>query len=83
MTSMNISLPEEMKAFVEEQVAKGGYSTASEYLRALIRKDQNRARIDALIIEGMESGPAMPVDEHFWADLQREFEERQRGRNSA
>ena len=39
MTTMNISLPDEMRAFVEEQLKSGGYSTASEYIRDLIRRD--------------------------------------------
>ncbi len=42
MTSMNISLPEPLKLFVEEQVSRNGYSTASEYLRELIRERQRR-----------------------------------------
>ena len=42
MTTMNISLPEEMKAFIEAQMATEGYASASEYLRALIRADQKR-----------------------------------------
>ena len=42
MTTLNISLPESLKSFVEEQVAAGGYSTASEYVRSLIREAQER-----------------------------------------
>ena len=40
MTTMNISVPEEMRAFVESQMTQGGYASASEYLRALIRDAQ-------------------------------------------
>lgn len=59
MTNINISLPESMQVFVEEQVAKGGYSSASEYVQQLIHKDQKRLaqdRLEELIIEGIESG---------------------------
>ncbi|MDZ8035320.1 MAG: hypothetical protein RMY64_09410 [Nostoc sp. DedQUE08] len=42
MTNIQISLPESMKVFVEEQVAKGGYSSANEYLQELIFQDQQR-----------------------------------------
>ncbi len=42
MTTLNISLPESLKSFVEEQVSGGGYSTASEYVRSLIREAQER-----------------------------------------
>jgi antitoxin ParD1/3/4 len=48
MTTMNVSLPDEMKAFVEEQVQRGGYSTASEYLRELIRDAQKQAAKERL-----------------------------------
>ena len=41
MTTMNISVPEEMKAFVEAQMTQEGYASASEYLRALIRDAQS------------------------------------------
>ena len=41
MTTLNISLPEPMRAYVDQQVAQGGYSTASEYIRQLVREDQN------------------------------------------
>ncbi|MEH2413855.1 MULTISPECIES: ribbon-helix-helix domain-containing protein [unclassified Nostoc] len=42
MSRINISLPESMKAFVEEQVAQGGYGSISEYLQNLITQDQKR-----------------------------------------
>lgn len=42
MTSINISLSESMKVFIEEQAAQGGYSSASEYLQQLILQDQQR-----------------------------------------
>ena len=45
MTSLNFSLPEAMKAFIESEVATGYYSTPSEYVRALVREAQERARV--------------------------------------
>jgi antitoxin ParD1/3/4 len=42
MTSLNISLPEVLKAYVEGQVASGDWSTPSEYVRELIRQDKER-----------------------------------------
>jgi antitoxin ParD1/3/4 len=69
MTSMNISLPEELKEYVEQQ-AKGGYSTPSEFVRDLIRRDQKRCvkeRLEQLLLEGLESGK--PVPEAFWTNL--------------
>jgi antitoxin ParD1/3/4 len=58
MTSMNISLPEPMKLFVEEQVNKGGYGTASEYLRELIHEAQRRTEhqeLEAKLLAGLQS----------------------------
>ena len=74
MTSMNISLPEELKEYVEEQT-QSGYSTPSEYVRELIREDQKRRtheRLDALLLEGLNSGDPIPANAKFWRDLKRE-----------
>ena len=48
MTTLNISLPEHLKTFIEDQVASGGYSTASEYIRSLLREAQERKTREAL-----------------------------------
>jgi antitoxin ParD1/3/4 len=74
MTSMNISLPEELKQYAEAQT-KHGYSTPSEYVRELIRADQKRKakeKLDALLLEGLNSGDPIPVDAKFWTDLKQE-----------
>ncbi len=55
---MNISLPESLKDFVDEQVATRGYGTSSEYVRELIRRDQDRMRLRGLLLEGGASAPA-------------------------
>lgn len=61
---MNISLPDDMRAFVDEQVRAHGYATTSEYMRALIREQKDGIeRLRALVIEGMESGDPQPADE--------------------
>jgi antitoxin ParD1/3/4 len=79
MTSMNISLPESMKAYIEEQIAQGGYSTASEYFRELIRGDQKRKaqeRLETLLWEGLDSGAATPMDERDWEAIRQAVRER-------
>ena len=43
MTTLNVPLPDSMRAFIDQKVAQGGYSTASEYIRQLVREDQKRA----------------------------------------
>ena len=79
MATMNISVTDEMKAFVEAQLAEEGYATASEYLRALIREAQKRkARraLEAKLLEGLQSGPATPMTQEDWDDLERRVWER-------
>ncbi|MBB4305115.1 antitoxin ParD1/3/4 [Rhodobium orientis] len=60
MATMNVSLPDPMKDWVEAQARSGRYSNSSDYVRDLIRKDQERAekiaRMQALVDEGLESG---------------------------
>ena len=71
---MNVSLPEELKEYVEAQT-KSGYSTPSEYVRELIRCDQKRRakeRLDAILLEGLNSGDSIPVDGKFWSELKQE-----------
>lgn len=63
---MNISLPDQMKAWAERQAEDGRFSNVSDYMRDLIRRDQARrqaiSEIQALIDEGVASGPSMPFD---------------------
>ncbi len=57
---------------LNQQVAQGGYSTASEYIRQLVREDQKRAakqRLEALLMEGIESGPSREMCAADWEDL--------------
>jgi antitoxin ParD1/3/4 len=64
MATMNISLPDPLREFVERCVAEGGYHTVSEYFRELVRADQRRraaGRIEGLMLEGVNSGPATPL----------------------
>lgn len=55
MSTMNISLPEELKAFVDQQVGSRGYTSSSEYVRELIRREQDKERLRALLLEGLSS----------------------------
>lgn len=80
MKSMNISLPDSMRTYVENQVASGGYSTASEYFRQLIRADQKRQaneRLEALLLEGLESGTATPMSDKDWQEVRSAVAKRQ------
>jgi len=61
MSTMNVSLPQPMKQWVEQQAKSGRYSNASDYVRDLIRRDQDRqaktAPMQDLVSEGLDSGP--------------------------
>jgi antitoxin ParD1/3/4 len=61
MQSMNISLPDPLKQFVDAQVAQGRYSSASEYVRELIRADEKRKaeeQLETLLLEGLQGEEA-------------------------
>ena len=77
-TTMNISLPDVMKAFVDEQVRSGGFGTVSEYVRDLVRRDRKERaqdRLAVLLLEGLESGPGEPVSPEFWEKRRCEIQE--------
>lgn len=79
MTSLNISLPQTMKDFVENQVEASGFSTPSEYVRALIRDDQKRRaeeRLEALLLEGLHSGAPLDITPEFWERKRKRLIER-------
>jgi antitoxin ParD1/3/4 len=65
---MNISLPGDLKSFVDEQVA-GRYSTSSEYVRELIRREQDKQKLRNLLLEGAASPPAGPADDTWFEEL--------------
>ncbi len=69
MSTMNISLPDKLRAFVDEQVAGRGYGTSSEYVRELIRNDQDRQNLRGLLLEGASSTPTAPVDGTYFDAL--------------
>jgi antitoxin ParD1/3/4 len=71
MTTMNISLPDSLKEFVDEQVEQRGYGTSSEYVRELIRKEQDRLQLRELLLEGASSAPTKPADDAYFDGLRR------------
>ena len=66
---MNISLPQALKSFVDQQVRSRGYSSSSEYVRELIRKDHDRQRLHGLLLEGAASRPAVTADADYFGQL--------------
>ncbi len=69
MSTMNISLPDSLKSFVDEQVSQRGYSTSSEYVRELIREDQHRLHLRGLLLAGAASNPAAHADARYFDGL--------------
>jgi antitoxin ParD1/3/4 len=83
MQTMNISLPDQLKDFVDVQVGSGRYSSVSEYVRDLIRDDEKRKaqdRLEALLLEGIQSGEATEMTRQDWngirAEALKQFEAR-------
>ena len=79
MTSLNISLPQALKDYVENQVQQGEFSTPSEYLRNLVREDQQRKaeqRLEGLLLEGLESGAPIEVTPEYREGKRRALIER-------
>ena len=75
MTTVSISLPESLKKFVDRQVRSKGYGNVSEYFRGLLREAQEResqAKLEGLLLQGIESGEDIKIDREFWKDLKSE-----------
>jgi antitoxin ParD1/3/4 len=75
MQTINISLPDQLKAFVDEQVGSGRYSSISEYVRDLIRDDEKRKaqkKLEALLLEGIQSSKPTEITHQDWDDIRRE-----------
>ncbi len=71
IVTMNISLTDDLKVFIDARIKARGYSSASEYMRDLVRRDEERAtedRFKALLEDGMQSDSAGD-----WEDLRKDF----------
>jgi len=74
MATINISLPEAMKAIIERQVTEGHYSTASEYFRHLVREDHKRRALENLegaLVQGLNSGRPINTTQTYWRNKQK------------
>ena len=77
MSTMNISLPDTLKSFVDSQVSEGDYGSSSEYMRNLLRKEQDRVRLRRLLMEGMESELIEePMDARYFDKLRKRIAEK-------
>ena len=76
LTSLNISLPQSLKSYVEERVRKGGYSTPSEFIRALLRDEHRRhaqEKLEVLLLEGVHSGQPIEITPDYWERKRRQL----------
>jgi antitoxin ParD1/3/4 len=84
MPTMTISLPEPLRQFIESEVSRGNYGSASEYVREMVREKQKASaqeRLEALLLEGLESGEPIKVTEEYLAQ-RREMLKRKFGKAS-
>lgn len=75
MTTLTISMPDSLKAFIEGEVGTKGYGNVSEYVRTLVRGEQERqanARLEELLLEGLASGEPNDATPEFWNELRRD-----------
>ena len=69
MTTVNITLPDELQSFVDRQVAERGLESCSDYIRNLVQLERDRQHLRDLIIEGMESPPGPVADDAFFDEI--------------
>mgnify|MGYP001443726877 CR=1 FL=1 len=69
MPTVNISLPESLKTFVDEQVATRGYASVSEYFRDVLRIERDRLHLRELLLEGAHSGEGDRADDDYFKAL--------------
>ena len=69
MPTVNISLPDSLKTFVDEQVATRGYASVSEYFRDVLRIERDRLHLRELLLEGAHSGEGEPADSAYFKAL--------------
>ena len=72
MTTVTVSMPDSLKAFIDYEVQTKGYGNVSEYVRGLLREAQAKdadARLEALLLEGLVGGKDIAVTEGFWKEL--------------
>ena len=86
MATINISLPDTLRTYVEERVTQDGYSTASEYFRELVRHDQRRQadeRLEALLLKSLNGKPAKPFSKSDIEEVRRAVSTRLSGKRKA
>jgi antitoxin ParD1/3/4 len=81
MTRLDITLPESLKSFVEEQVTSRGYGTASEYIQELIHEDKEHQEIEAKLLEALDEEPS-EMTAADWEGLRKRVAQAGRGQDA-
>ncbi len=77
MAEITVILPEDLKQFVDGQIDVGGYGDASEYIgKLLIRAKDGKQRLESLLIEGLDSGDPIRLDDDQWNKIRSEVHDR-------
>lgn len=69
MSTMNVSLPDELKSYVDAQIGDGAYGSTSEYVRDLIRRDRDRQQLRRALLDGATSSPGPIADKSYITTL--------------
>ena len=77
MTTMLVSLPEPLTAFIDQLISEGSFKDRDEYLRTLIDRDRRERsngadRLESLLVEGLDSGPSTPMTPETWAQIRQD-----------
>jgi antitoxin ParD1/3/4 len=81
-TTIQLPLSETLSTFVDEQAARQGYNGAADYIAALLEAEQKKKaqeQLDALLLEGLNSGPAKPLTDANWEQLRQRVKARASG----
>lgn len=73
MSTMNISLPDELKVIVDHRIQAEGYGSSSEYMRELIRRDRDRAQFRQYLLDGVDAKPAGRMDVAYFSALRKQL----------
>jgi antitoxin ParD1/3/4 len=66
MVTVTFSIPEDLQAFIESQAVKNGFQSTDRYLRNLLDRERERERLEEMLIEGLESGKPIEVNDDWW-----------------
>ena len=69
MSSVTVTLPDALRAFIDREVEAEGYANAADYIRELVRRERDRVMLRALLMEGPDSGPPAAVDDEWFASV--------------